>query len=64
VRPGREWELIFASGVSTTEVADDLSGRGVGMAAVKGDIEAAGYMLDVQTEAGKGTTFIIRSAAS
>jgi two-component system, chemotaxis family, sensor kinase CheA len=64
VKPGREWELIFASGVSTTEVADDISGRGVGMAAVKGDIEAAGYMLDVQTEAGKGTTFIIRSAAS
>jgi two-component system chemotaxis sensor kinase CheA len=64
VEPGREWELIFASGVSTTEVADAISGRGVGMAAVKGDLESAGYMLDVTTEAGKGTTFIIRSAAS
>jgi two-component system chemotaxis sensor kinase CheA len=64
VEPGREWELIFASGVSTTEVADAISGRGVGMAAVKGDLESAGYMLDVKTEAGRGTTFIIRSAAS
>jgi two-component system chemotaxis sensor kinase CheA len=64
VQPGREWELIFASGVSTTEVVDSISGRGVGMAAVKGDIESAGYKLDVTTESGKGTTFIIRSAAS
>ena len=64
VESGREWELIFASGVSTTEVADAISGRGVGMAAVKGDLESAGYELDVKTEAGKGTTFIIRSAAS
>ncbi len=64
VAPGREWELIFASGVSTTEVVDAISGRGVGMAAVKGDLESAGYMLDVITEAGKGTTFVIRQADS
>ena len=59
-KPGREWELIFASGMSTAEKVDDISGRGVGMAAVKSDIEKAGYELDVHTTAGKGTMFIIR----
>ena len=59
-KPGREWELIFASGMSTTDVVDDISGRGVGMAAVKADIEKAGYELDVHTTTGKGTMFIIR----
>jgi HPt (histidine-containing phosphotransfer) domain-containing protein len=59
-QPGREWELIFASGMSTTEKVDDISGRGVGMAAVKSDIEKAGYELDVHSTAGKGTMFIIR----
>jgi len=59
-QPGREWELIFASGMSTAEKVDDISGRGVGMAAVKSDIEKAGYELDVHSTAGKGTMFIIR----
>jgi chemotaxis protein histidine kinase CheA len=59
-KPGREWELIFASGMSTAEKVDDISGRGVGMAAVKSDIEKAGYELDVHTTLGKGTMFIIR----
>jgi imidazolonepropionase-like amidohydrolase len=60
VLPGREWELIFASGMSTADKVDDISGRGVGMAAVKSDIEKAGYELDVHTTLGKGTMFIIR----
>jgi two-component system chemotaxis sensor kinase CheA len=59
-KPGREWELIFASGMSTADKVDDISGRGVGMAAVKSDIEKAGYELDVHTTLGKGTMFIIR----
>jgi HPt (histidine-containing phosphotransfer) domain-containing protein len=64
VAPGREWELIFESGMSTAEKVDDISGRGVGMAAVKGDIERAGYELDVHTTKGKGTMFIIRHVAA
>jgi two-component system chemotaxis sensor kinase CheA len=59
-KPGREWELIFASGMSTTDKVDDISGRGVGMSAVKNDLERSGYELDVHTTVGKGTMFIIR----
>ena len=63
-QPGREWELIFASGMSTADKVDDISGRGVGMAAVKADLERAGYELDVHSTAGKGTMFIIRHAGA
>jgi HPt (histidine-containing phosphotransfer) domain-containing protein len=63
-QPGREWELIFASGMSTAETVDDISGRGVGMAAVKNDLEGAGYEIDVHSIAGKGTIFFIRHKAA
>jgi len=64
VKPGREWELIFASGMSTAEKVDDISGRGVGMAAVKSDVEAAGFELDVYSQPGQGTIFYIRHKAA
>ena len=63
-QPGREWELIFASGMSTADHVDDISGRGVGMAAVKSDLERAGYELDVHSTAGKGTVFLIRHSGA
>ncbi len=63
-KAGREWELIFASGMSTAEKVDDISGRGVGMAAVKSDLEGAGFELDVHSSPGQGTIFLIRHAAA
>ena len=62
--PGREWELIFASGMSTADKVDDISGRGVGMAAVKSDVESVGYELDVHSIPGKGTIFLIRHTSA
>jgi len=52
--------LIFAPGFSTAEVVTEISGRGVGMDVVKRNIEALRGRIDIQTEAGKGTTFSIK----
>jgi len=52
--------LIFAPGFSTAEVVTDVSGRGVGMDVVKTNIEKLNGMIDIETEAGKGTTISIK----
>ncbi len=50
-------ESMFLDGVSTREQVTEVSGRGVGMAAVKAAAEAMGGRVTVTTETGKGTTF-------
>jgi len=62
--PGEEADLIWASGISTNDSADDISGRGVGMAAVKAEMEAVGYEIITETVRGKGTRFIMRHRAA
>ena len=52
--------LIFAQGFSTNEVVTDISGRGVGMDVVKTKIAALGGTVDVYSEEGKGSSFVIR----
>ena len=52
-------ELIFASTLSTKEVVSELSGRGVGMDVVKKNLEEMGSKIEIQTEVGRGTEFII-----
>ena len=52
--------LIFVQGFSTNEVVTDISGRGVGMDVVKTKIAALGGTVDVISEIGKGTSFIVR----
>ncbi|MDP4145964.1 MAG: chemotaxis protein CheA [Bacillota bacterium] len=52
--------LIFAQGFSTNETVTDISGRGVGMDVVKTKISALGGTVDVISENGKGSSFIIR----
>jgi predicted ATPase/HPt (histidine-containing phosphotransfer) domain-containing protein len=59
VLPGRELELVFAPGVSTAAAGDDLAGRGVGMAAVRSDVEEASYTIAIATTRGAGTRFTI-----
>lgn len=49
--------LIFAPGFSTAAEVTGLSGRGVGMDAVKTAIERMGGVVTVETHAGRGTTF-------
>lgn len=52
--------LIFAQGFSTNEVVTDISGRGVGMDVVKTKISALGGTVEVVSEVGKGSAFIIK----
>lgn len=48
--------LIFKPGLSTAESVSDVSGRGVGMDAVKATIEALGGAVSLLTTQGQGTT--------
>ena len=54
------WKLIFAAGFSTAEQVTDVSGRGVGMDVVRRNIESLGGQIDIESSAGKGSTFRIR----
>ena len=49
--------LIFQSGVSTSEIITDLSGRGLGLAIVREKVEKLGGSVSVETHPGAGTTF-------
>ncbi len=50
-------ELIFHSGLSTSPIITDLSGRGLGLAIVREKIERLGGNLSVTSALGAGTTF-------
>lgn len=52
--------LLFAPGFSTTEEVSDVSGRGVGLDVVKSKIESINGNIEVLSEKGKGSKFIIR----
>lgn len=51
--------LIFLPGLSTRLIADDVSGRGVGMDIVKTNISKLGGVIDVYSESGIGTKMTI-----
>ncbi|MBE6021753.1 MAG: chemotaxis protein CheA [Cellulosilyticum sp.] len=53
-------ELLFRPSFSTAEKISDLSGRGVGLDVVKSKITALGGHVEVETEWGKGSKFIVR----
>lgn len=56
----RAVELLFAPGFSTAEQMSDVSGRGVGMDAVRTTIRELGGEVVMQSELGVGTTSQIR----
>ncbi len=53
-------ELLFRPSFSMAEKISDLSGRGVGLDVVKSKITSLGGHVEVQTEFGKGSKFIVR----
>ena len=53
------YELIFLPGFSTAEQTTDISGRGVGMDVVRRNIKELGGTIEVRSELGKGSRFII-----
>jgi len=52
-------ELAFLPGLSTRTEATDLSGRGVGLDAVKSAVEGLGGKLSVRSAPGKGSRFTL-----
>jgi two-component system chemotaxis sensor kinase CheA len=52
--------LLFLPGFSTAKKITNVSGRGVGMDVVKTNIEKIGGTVDLQSEAGAGTTIKIK----
>jgi two-component system, chemotaxis family, sensor kinase CheA len=56
----RAAELLFHPGFSTAEVTSDISGRGVGMDAVRSSIRELGGEVLLSSEHGAGTTAQIR----
>ncbi len=53
-------DLLFRPSFSMAEKISDLSGRGVGLDVVKSKITSLGGHVEVQTEFGKGSKFIVR----
>jgi two-component system, chemotaxis family, sensor kinase CheA len=53
------YELIFMAGFSTAEQTTDISGRGVGMDVVRRNIKELGGTIEVRSQLGKGSRFII-----
>lgn len=54
------FDLIFLPGFSTKEKASDLSGRGVGMDVVKTNIKRLNGLIEIKSEKGQGSEFILR----
>jgi len=53
----KELDLVFRSGISTSPIITDISGRGLGLAIAKEKVEKLGGVLSLETQPGVGTTF-------
>ena len=53
-------KIVFLAGFSTASVVSDLSGRGVGMDAVKAKLEDLNGVLDIESKVGQGSRVIIK----
>lgn len=49
--------LVFASGLSTSRMITDISGRGLGMAIVQETVERLGGRIELESNPGSGTCF-------
>jgi two-component system chemotaxis sensor kinase CheA len=56
---GETIPLVFRTGVSTSPIITEISGRGLGLAIVREKVEALGGSVSIDSAPGKGTTFRI-----
>ncbi len=54
------FDLIFLPGFSTSVTISEISGRGIGMDVVRANVLKLKGSIEIQSEEGKGTAFIIR----
>jgi two-component system chemotaxis sensor kinase CheA len=54
------YQYIFKAGFSTAEKVTSVSGRGVGMDVVRTNIEKIGGTVELKSQPGKGSSFIIK----
>ncbi|PID26582.1 MAG: hypothetical protein CR982_09515 [Candidatus Cloacimonadota bacterium] len=54
------FDIMFVDRFTTSESVNDIAGRGVGMSAVKDELEEINGSYIVESELGKGTSFIFR----
>jgi two-component system chemotaxis sensor kinase CheA len=54
------FDLIFAPGFSTAQKVTNVSGRGVGMDVVRTNITRLKGIIEIDSELGKGSTFILK----
>ena len=55
----QSYSLVFLPGFSMAAQVSDVSGRGVGMDVVRTNIQKLNGSIDIRSQLGKGTTFII-----
>ncbi|HJV25708.1 MAG TPA: chemotaxis protein CheA [Aromatoleum sp.] len=55
----QSYNLIFLPGFSMAAKVSDVSGRGVGMDVVRTNIQKLNGSIEIQSQLGKGTTFVI-----
>ncbi len=53
-------QLVFASGLSTSDKVSEVSGRGVGMDIVRSNIQRLGGIIDLDSTVGEGTRTLLR----
>ncbi|MFO0997613.1 MAG: chemotaxis protein CheW [Alphaproteobacteria bacterium] len=53
-------QFIFHAGLSTAEKVTSVSGRGVGMDVVRTNIEKIGGTIEVKSQRGRGSSFVIK----
>jgi two-component system chemotaxis sensor kinase CheA len=53
-------DFIFLPGFSTVEKVNDLSGRGVGMDVVRSNLKRMNGTIELDSQAGRGTTILLR----
>ncbi|HTE42384.1 MAG TPA: chemotaxis protein CheA, partial [Steroidobacteraceae bacterium] len=53
------YDLVFMAGFSTADQTTDISGRGVGMDVVRRNVKELGGNIELRSEAGLGSRFII-----
>jgi two-component system chemotaxis sensor kinase CheA len=58
--PAQAAALLFQPGLSTAAAVTEVSGRGVGMDAVRTTVEALGGSVEIETQRGRGTTTRLR----